>query len=68
MCRATYRRGGGGEGEIELPKILGGQVNTGKYRCTETCTIVSSAMWGGGGGGGGTIVSSAMWGGGGYYS
>ena len=35
---------------IELPKILGGQVNTGKYRCTETCTIVSSAMCGGGGG------------------
>ena len=51
---------------IELPKILGGQVNTGKYRCTETCTIVSSAMCVGGGG---TIVSSAMWGGGGgYYS
>ena len=40
-------RGGGGGG-IELPKILRGQGNV--YRCTESCTIVSSAMWGGGGG------------------
>ena len=38
--------GGGGGGGIELPKILRGQGNA--YRCTESCTIVSSAMWRGG--------------------
>ena len=37
--------GGGG---IELPKILGGQRNTGVYRCTETR-------------GGGIVGNNAMW-------